>query len=185
MQRLDAFCAIALLSAVASGCALAHERPRDWIDASVARSDASIVGPCTAFWDALATCPADPASALGRGCSAEGAQCGTACCEPGPAMECRGGVWIAAATPDCSGVRCPASTLCGAGLCAPDRVCVRRASFSFESDECVRPPAPIDACDAVPSGALQTNPMGCMATCTCEETREGLAIVIDACPCCD
>lgn len=143
----------------------------------------------------LPWCPATPASAIDQACDVEGTRCGFDCCEPGPAIQCMGGVWQRVAfVPDCSLVDCAGPTPCGVpvagempGACAVGRVCVRleawgRGGDSAVRDRCVEPPSPIRACSAAPPGWIVDEPRSC-ELCQCVDIEFGAQIAI-SCPCC-
>ena len=195
-------CAIVALGlALLPGCALAHERGTSapdtgifFVDASqradasapdAASVDAGPIGSCNEFWTALPACPA--VSVPGEPCFQEGVTCGTHCCEPGPPMQCVGGVWealeIEVVCPP--GLDCAPSLPCGAGTCAPDRVCMQVAGELFQREVCVLPPSPIAICADAPAGSLTTDPRSCQS-CSCFDRSGvgGVVITLD-CPCCD
>jgi hypothetical protein len=186
---------VLVLLALASGCALVHERagttePEDVgvpVDAASPPIDVGTVTSCFAFWEALPACPASPGIAIGRPCTTEGATCGVHCCEPGPPIACAGGVWTALDhMDDCAGVRCRGPHPCGAmGACAADRVCVVPAGeLGGPGPElCVMPPAPIATCGEAPPGSIGDDPGACTA-CECRPSPSGDVVVTLDCRCC-
>jgi hypothetical protein len=172
------------------GCALSHLRadPADVPDAAVsdaARPDSGPIESCTAFWSTMPWCPAAPAEVLGQRCADEGTRCGFGCCEPSPAVVCRGGVWTLSDEPhvDCSGVRCAAPTPCGTGSCAFGRVCLQPSTEIRLPDRCVVPPAPIASCGDAPAGSIGAHPGSC-SHCECDDASGHVEVVL-SCDCCD
>jgi hypothetical protein len=194
MRLTLAFCAA--WSVLTLGCALTHERPEPIppaVDAALlldapendvfVEVDAGPPSSCDERWRSLPWCPADPASQLGQPCATEGLRCGTQCCEPGAPIECRGGVWVSTTPPECRGVDCAAPVPCGAGACAPGRVCVNPSSEVPAPLRCVEPPFPATSCGEVPSEWLATDPRTC-SLCLCAGAPGQLEISLE-CACCD
>lgn len=179
--------ALAVVLALSSGCALAHERSTaspGTPDTGLVSIDSGPITSCVAFWGALDACPAAPMSALGQPCATEGARCGAHCCEPGPPIACTGGRWaIAEVTEDCRGVRCIGPHACGSGACAEGRVCVTQAGGFAISEQCVLPPSPIRSCGDAPPGAIGEDPGAC-TVCSCTTDASGHALVALDCRCC-
>jgi hypothetical protein len=184
-------CATLFLLASFPGCALSHERvaivASPERDAGPVATDVGVApdaGSCTMFWQSLPACPASTASVVGAPCDREGATCGVHCCEPGPAIACTGGVWVGATPdPNCA-ADCAASTPCGPGWCAPNRVCVQTDEpVTTGLGRCVEPPAPIRSCGAVPAGTLTSDPRTCLS-CRCADQPTGPVITL-SCDCCD
>ncbi len=196
-------CATLVLALSMYGCALSHERtalvhptpaPTDTgpiaiADASVPIADSAPVvsvdaGSCQSYWRSLPSCPASTAGVVGETCEQEGATCGVHCCEPGPAIACSGGQWIAATPEDCSTVDCAGPTPCGGGSCAPGRLCVQTDELRTTGvGACVVPPAPIASCSAAPTGSLSTDTHTCFS-CRCGDLATGPIITL-SCDCCD
>ena len=200
-MRTCAIVALVLALAPVAGCALAHERPAERADASLlvgdasqgrdaAAPDAAVVdaGPitsCTELWTGLPACPA--VAVPGEPCLQPGVTCGMHCCESGPPMQCVGGVWEAldleVVCPP--GIDCAPSLPCGAGVCAPDRICLRSVGETRVADLCVLPPAPILSCAGAPPGSITTDPRTCQ-TCSClDRSGVGGVVVSLECACCD
>ncbi|MFO0714863.1 MAG: hypothetical protein U0353_33795 [Sandaracinus sp.] len=183
-------CAIVVLFFLASGCALSHERdhPHAASDAAVAPDattavDVGTPSSCAEIWTAMRLCPVSTERALGQPCDADGNVCGAQCCEPGPAIVCTGGRWVATVElPDCSSVRCASPRSCGDGQCGRGAVCLEASGETLQPPRCAYPTPSIDTCGAAPPGALTTDPRACI-TCTCSEGSSGIDVTID-CACC-
>lgn len=190
MKRARWALLIASSIALASSCALAHERFDDAAvvthDSGPAAPDAATVTSCSDFWRGLSSCPASGERALGQPCPVEDAACGTRCCEPGPPIRCQGGRWMPTDfSDDCRGIRCMGPQSCGMGSCGAGRVCVVPAGeLGGPAPElCVLPPAPIHSCREAPRGSIGEDPMSCTA-CTCAATPDGQIVVTLDCRCC-
>lgn len=158
---------------------------RDAALVDAALVDAGPITSCTAFWTGLPACPT--VAVPGEPCFQAGVTCGTHCCEPGPPMQCVGGFWealdIEVVCPP--GIDCAPSLPCGAGVCAPDRICLRLAGEVVEREVCVLPPAPFAICADAPAGSITTDPGTCQSCSCLDRSGVGGVVITLECPCCD
>lgn len=197
-------CATLFLIVSMAGCALSHERtslvhptptpsrdagPMSADAAPIVSADASVLsaddaGSCTSYWRSLPSCPASTAGVVGQSCEQEGATCGVHCCEPGPAIACVGGHWMAAMPDQNCAADCVSPTPCGAGSCARNRICVLTDELVTTGlGSCVVPPTPIPSCSAAPPGTLSSDMHTCFS-CRCSDAPSGPVVTL-SCDCCD